>query len=243
LSKRLLSGAAQTGALLAKTHAAERLMKRNCAMRWEYDESPVDSSLGVMAKLVSVRDSEPSKDISQLESWTSCTDASSSTPSARAARRFRPTAHAACRNSHGGTRADHRRACGDRLDAAGRVTTAPPGRPGAIGGAQAGTETGPEGGREAGDDRRAGVSQVGDRRRETRHGEPGTGSGAAAGQWSAVPAGRARRESCGTPTGVYGITRGDDPEPVRTLKCRECGTMNLPTEWYCVSCGAELAAL
>jgi len=35
----------------------------------------------------------------------------------------------------------------------------------------------------------------------------------------------------------------DDPEPVRTLKCRECGTMNLPTEWYCESCGAELAAL
>lgn len=35
----------------------------------------------------------------------------------------------------------------------------------------------------------------------------------------------------------------DDAEPVRTLKCRECGTMNLPTEWYCESCGAELAAL
>lgn len=35
----------------------------------------------------------------------------------------------------------------------------------------------------------------------------------------------------------------DEPETVRTLKCRECGTMNLPTEWYCESCGAELAAL
>ena len=35
----------------------------------------------------------------------------------------------------------------------------------------------------------------------------------------------------------------DDPEPIRTLKCRDCGTMNLPTEWYCESCGAELAAL
>ena len=35
----------------------------------------------------------------------------------------------------------------------------------------------------------------------------------------------------------------DDPEPVRTLKCRECGTMNLPTEWYCESGGAERAAL
>jgi DNA repair exonuclease SbcCD ATPase subunit len=30
---------------------------------------------------------------------------------------------------------------------------------------------------------------------------------------------------------------------VKTLKCAECGTMNLPTEWYCERCGAELAAL
>ena len=29
----------------------------------------------------------------------------------------------------------------------------------------------------------------------------------------------------------------------KTLKCPECGTMNLPTEWYCEQCGAELAAL
>jgi hypothetical protein len=29
----------------------------------------------------------------------------------------------------------------------------------------------------------------------------------------------------------------------KTLKCDECGTMNLPTEWYCEKCGAELAAL
>jgi hypothetical protein len=35
----------------------------------------------------------------------------------------------------------------------------------------------------------------------------------------------------------------EDAEAVRTLKCKECGTMNLPTEWYCESCGAELAAL
>jgi len=35
----------------------------------------------------------------------------------------------------------------------------------------------------------------------------------------------------------------DDADGVRTLKCKECGTMNLPTEWYCESCGAELAAL
>jgi len=29
----------------------------------------------------------------------------------------------------------------------------------------------------------------------------------------------------------------------KTLKCGECGAMNLPTEWYCERCGAELAAL
>lgn len=29
----------------------------------------------------------------------------------------------------------------------------------------------------------------------------------------------------------------------KSLKCKECGTMNLPTEWYCERCGAELAAL
>ena len=32
-------------------------------------------------------------------------------------------------------------------------------------------------------------------------------------------------------------------EAVKNLKCQECGTMNLPTEWYCDQCGAELAAL
>lgn len=46
------------------------------------------------------------------------------------------------------------------------------------------------------------------------------------------------------------ITQESDPviaesgeEPVKTLKCRDCGTMNLPTEWYCENCGAELAAM
>lgn len=29
----------------------------------------------------------------------------------------------------------------------------------------------------------------------------------------------------------------------KTLKCTECGSMNLPTEWYCERCGAELSAL
>jgi hypothetical protein len=36
----------------------------------------------------------------------------------------------------------------------------------------------------------------------------------------------------------------DEDAPVdKTLKCRDCGTMNLATEWYCEHCGAELAAL
>jgi len=36
---------------------------------------------------------------------------------------------------------------------------------------------------------------------------------------------------------------GDDEDAAKTLKCRDCGTMNLPTEWYCGQCGAELAAM
>ncbi len=36
----------------------------------------------------------------------------------------------------------------------------------------------------------------------------------------------------------------DEDAPVeKTLKCRQCGTMNLATEWYCENCGAELAAM
>lgn len=40
--------------------------------------------------------------------------------------------------------------------------------------------------------------------------------------------------------------KGATPRPgkaTKSLKCKECGTMNLPTEWYCERCGAELAAL
>jgi hypothetical protein len=36
---------------------------------------------------------------------------------------------------------------------------------------------------------------------------------------------------------------GADEEAAKTLRCKECGTMNLPTEWYCAECGAELAAV
>src|SRR5213594_167428 len=35
----------------------------------------------------------------------------------------------------------------------------------------------------------------------------------------------------------------DDEEAARTLRCKACGTMNSPTEWYCGQCGAELAAM
>jgi len=49
--------------------------------------------------------------------------------------------------------------------------------------------------------------------------------------------------------GAEGVTSfgESDTQPkkaaAKTLKCTECGTMNLPTEWYCERCGAELAAL
>ena len=35
---------------------------------------------------------------------------------------------------------------------------------------------------------------------------------------------------------------GDAEDGDKTLRCKDCGTMNLPTEWYCQQCGAELAA-
>jgi len=31
------------------------------------------------------------------------------------------------------------------------------------------------------------------------------------------------------------------PASRKTLKCAKCGTLSLPTEWYCENCGAELA--
>ncbi len=39
------------------------------------------------------------------------------------------------------------------------------------------------------------------------------------------------------------IVPEDDDTARKTLKCVECGAMNRPTEWYCESCGAELAAV
>jgi hypothetical protein len=37
--------------------------------------------------------------------------------------------------------------------------------------------------------------------------------------------------------------KGSAPSDLKTLKCRECGTMNDPSEWYCERCGAELSAM
>jgi hypothetical protein len=37
-------------------------------------------------------------------------------------------------------------------------------------------------------------------------------------------------------------TLGEADETAKTLRCTECGTNNLPTEWYCEKCGAELSA-
>jgi hypothetical protein len=34
-----------------------------------------------------------------------------------------------------------------------------------------------------------------------------------------------------------------EPQEGKALVCKECGTVNLPTEWYCEKCGAELSAL
>ena len=39
------------------------------------------------------------------------------------------------------------------------------------------------------------------------------------------------------------IRRDSVSDGAKTLKCGECGSMNYPTEWYCVRCGAELASL
>ncbi len=38
------------------------------------------------------------------------------------------------------------------------------------------------------------------------------------------------------------VLRSEGPT-AKTLKCNDCGSMNVPTEWYCERCGAELAAL
>ena len=48
----------------------------------------------------------------------------------------------------------------------------------------------------------------------------------------------------GAATGAAAATRASSQTATsqKTLRCTECGTMNLPTEWYCERCGGELAA-
>lgn len=42
--------------------------------------------------------------------------------------------------------------------------------------------------------------------------------------------------------GSTGTKPAEGKEGERTLACGECGALNLPTEWYCEKCGAELSA-
>ena len=42
--------------------------------------------------------------------------------------------------------------------------------------------------------------------------------------------------------GAGATPSADGGEARKALRCSECGTMNLPTEWYCERCGGELAA-
>ncbi len=42
-----------------------------------------------------------------------------------------------------------------------------------------------------------------------------------------------------SPLSLKSAEKGD----YKTLKCKECGSMNDPTEWYCERCGAELSAM
>jgi hypothetical protein len=44
------------------------------------------------------------------------------------------------------------------------------------------------------------------------------------------------------PSDSAGANRTSSSSELKTLRCTECGTMNLPTEWYCERCGGELAA-
>ena len=45
--------------------------------------------------------------------------------------------------------------------------------------------------------------------------------------------------SSNSPLSLKSSAKGD----YKTLKCKECGSMNDPTEWYCERCGAELSAM
>jgi hypothetical protein len=46
--------------------------------------------------------------------------------------------------------------------------------------------------------------------------------------------------AAGTPNQPRKSAMAEQP---KTLKCQECGTMNLPSEWYCERCGAEMTVV
>lgn len=84
----------------------------------------------------------------------------------------------------------------------------------------------------------------------TPAGSPGTAHGAAARE-NASDRSAASRDafddlaflrSVVDPAGANGAARPSSSDQQKTLRCTECGTMNLPTEWYCERCGGELAA-
>ena len=81
------------------------------------------------------------------------------------------------------------------------------------------------------------LKSLGDHKSKGRSQKKQTGASfkPAAGQAS-DPAPRA------TPAGRSAPRAGAQaPASRKTLKCAKCGTLNLPTEWYCENCGTELA--
>lgn len=77
-----------------------------------------------------------------------------------------------------------------------------------------------------------------------------TTPGRASGAQKRPPAPPKARPSGAAQIGAEGVealsnepTQPSKGTAAKTLKCAECGAKNLPTEWYCERCGAELAAL
>ncbi len=77
---------------------------------------------------------------------------------------------------------------------------------------------------------------------ETQGPAPSRASGAMRAIQEPVPAAPASGKEYADPEAKKGATPRAS-KATKSLKCKECGTMNLPTEWYCERCGAELAAL
>ena len=49
-----------------------------------------------------------------------------------------------------------------------------------------------------------------------------------------------RPMAANVPDGELQLKARGVPGAKKTLKCKECGTLNNPSEWYCERCGAEL---